>query len=103
MSDQPEINALNQDQPKNQQINAENQPILKSNLVEDELAECLKVDSDCESDVSTLSEKKHVPKTLKTRKAIIRKIQETATHLGNEVESKENVFIECEKTALITC
>ncbi len=88
MSDQPEINALNQHQPKNQPINAENQPILKTNLVEDELAECLKVDSGCESDISTLSEKKHVPKTLKTRKAIIRKIQETAVHLGNELEIK---------------
>jgi hypothetical protein len=86
-SENKEINAVDQSQLTNQGINVENQP---KNAVEEELAECLKVDSDCESNVSQLSttKEKHVPKTLKTRKAIIRKIQETSVHLGNELEIK---------------
>ena len=88
MSDQQAINEKNQDQLQNQQINDENQEILQQpkNHVEEALAECLKVNSDCESNISELeTEKKHVPKTIWEMK----------------LKSKANEYNECAKIHLI--
>jgi hypothetical protein len=87
---QAEINPLIEDQSRNQDLD-------KKSIAETELAKCLKVDdsgSDCESVLSTksvksnVSEKKFVPKTLKTRNDLIRKIQESSSLLGNQEEIK---------------
>ena len=102
MLNQAAIKEKNQRQPENQEINIVNQPLISETTpskVEDELAECLKVDSGSESDCSVLS-RKHIPRTLKTRKAIIRKIQETAVHLGNESEIKTKRIHRMRKNSL---
>ena len=59
---------------------------------EKELANCLQVPemSDSESEVSEITENvKRVPKTLKTRSDLIRKIKESSEVLGNQDEIKK--------------
>jgi hypothetical protein len=75
-----EIKVPDQDQPTNQDVDPEN-----------ELAACLKVRSGSDSDdsaVSTKSKQRFVPKTLKTRADLIKKIKQSAVVVGNEPDIK---------------
>ena len=87
--DQEKIN----DDEKNQPDDEKNQTIdSQINGAENEIAQCLKVDS-TDSDSSnddrvSVEKKRFVPKTLKTRADLIRKIKQSSEALGNQDEVK---------------
>ena len=88
----PEIKSDTENQVEKQEISQGQSEVDPDRSAEKELAACLKVhESGSDSDasvVSTRSKSKFIPKTLKTRADLIKKIKQTAEHLGNEAEVK---------------
>jgi hypothetical protein len=88
----PEIKSVPENQEPKQEISQDQNDVKPDDSAEKELAACLKVpDSGSESDASVTSvrsKSKFLPKTLKTRADLIRKIQQTSEVLGNTAEVK---------------
>jgi hypothetical protein len=88
----PEIKSHDENQSEKQEISQDQPEVEVDQTAEKELAACLKVhDSGSDSDVSvvsTRSKSKFIPKTLKTRADLIKKIKQTSEHLGNQIEVK---------------
>ena len=83
-----EIKETNQDQCKNQVVKVDQEEVKEENPAEKELANCLKVQSDSDSESEADEKKPFVPKQLKTRADLIRKIKQSAEVLGNDAEVK---------------